>query len=218
MRSDNLIKKLLKAAGICEAVFFGLTFLLFLFSGRLITSFLMIGVEIAPDIAIKAYLPEIERLIVMTAGFFGIWHLFNKAVDPKQYRSILGILLVIFDVISGISGYAISLLINVLISRKYGMEYYAGLVSMSSFISLIGVFDSAAMILMWIVLGMEWYRDRLIREQAMLAAQATAQAAAENTAEESNTADPTWDSYRNSLVKEQATAEPSQEYIFNNKP
>ena len=214
MRSDNLIKKLLKAAGICEAVFFGLTFLLFLFSGRLITSFLMIGVEIAPDIAIKAYLPEIARLIVMTAGFFGIWHLFNKAVDPKQYRSILGILLVILVVISGISGYAVNILFNVLISRKYGMEYYAGLVSMRSYISLIGVFDSAAMILMWIVLGMEWYRDRLIREQAMLAAQA----AAENTEEESNTADPTWDSYRNSLVKEQATAEPSQEYIFNSKP
>lgn len=98
------------------------------------------------------------------------------------------------------------------------MEYYAGLAAMRSYISLIGVFDSAAMILMWIVLGMEWYRDRLIREQAMLAAQAAAQAAAENTAEESNTADPTWDSYRKSLVKEQATAEPSQEYIFNNKP
>ena len=223
MQSDNLIKKMLRSAAICEAAYFGLSFMMMIFSGSLIKIFGSPGGNSAGfGECLGAFLPELARLVLLTAAFFFVWSLFDKAVDPQKYKSSNGIFLVSFVVAGTIVSYIINLLFNINLTRRYGIDLYAQLITLRTYLSFVGYINSAAIVLMWIAFGMEWYRDRLIKEQAMLAAQAAAQAAAANGAQQNGSAgavscDPSWDSYRASLINEQAEAVPPQEYIFNNK-
>ena len=223
MQSDDLIKKLLKAAAICEIAFLAIYAIAFLFINRF-------GISDIFFESVSLCLPDLIKIALTTCGFFGIWYLLKKAFDPRCYTSLNGALLaayvVISNIISVISNYAFTYRLNHRYSglRVQNVDYLARMVRMRNYSSVIGYISSAAVILLWIAFGMEWYRDRLIKEQTELAMRAAEQnmntaPQTENTAamQAESSADPEWDAYRSTLVKQQAAEEPSQEYKFDNK-
>lgn len=223
MQSDNLIKKLLSAAAICEIAFLAIYAIAFLLINRF-------GISDVFFESVSLCLPDLIKIVLTAGGFFGIWYLLKKAVDPRCHKSLNGALLaayvVISNIISVISNYAINYRLNHRFSglRVQSVDYLARMVRMRSYSSVIGYISSAAVILLWIAFGMEWYRDRLIKEQTELAMKAAEQnmntaPQTENTAamQAESSADPEWDAYRSTLVKQQAAEESSQEYKFDNK-
>ena len=161
MHSDNLIKKLLNAAAICEIAYlavYGIVFLLL----NLFINGMVGGADFLETVSL--YLPEFIKTMLTAGGFFGVWYLLKRAVDPRFFKSVNGVFLAAFVMFSNITSIIANYIFNFRITR-FRLENMSRLVMGRTYSSLVGYIASAAVLLLWIAFGMEWYRDSLIREQ-----------------------------------------------------
>lgn len=175
MRSDNLIKNLLKAAAIVEGAYFALTILAcaacdLLLNGKLGRAF---GGFYANDTRLGFPLPCAVQAVILTGAFFGVWCFLHNAVQPQKYSGTGGILLIVLYFFTAVC----STVVNIVSNRYYSMMYSAAYMSKyaifsSNFFTPVKMLHSAAIILMFVAFGMEWYRASLIREQTQNAAAA----------------------------------------------
>ena len=168
MQSDMLIKKLLKVAAICEASFFAIIFSAFILSGPLM-SLLGGGREAVGFVSgFSAFLPDLANVVIHTAAYFGVWYLFNRSADPQKYSGSNGIFLISYVVLGNVVNILSNLAFNRFVLQPTDIYNISVLISYRSYTtSLIGFLHSAAVVLLWIIFGMEWYRNSLIREQMM---------------------------------------------------
>ena len=87
MRSDNLIRNLLKAAAIVEGAYFALTVLMcaaadLLTSGR-IGRFIG-GYRYDNDVQIGFPVPCAVQALLLTGFFFIVWYILHNSVQPQK--------------------------------------------------------------------------------------------------------------------------------------
>ena len=161
MHSDNLIKKLLNAAAICETAYLAVYGIVFLLLNLSING--MVGGNDFSQV-VSLYLPDFFKIVLTAGGFFGVWYLLKKAADPRSFKSIFGVIMAAYIVVSSIISVLANYAFNFGITRLR-LENMSRMIMGRTYSSFVGYVSSAAMVLLWIAFGMEWYRDSLIREQ-----------------------------------------------------
>ena len=172
MQSDRLIRKLLTAAAVVEGIYCALTLILcsaanVLTSGKAGQFFG--GFYGSDDIKLGFPVPLAAQALIITAAFFGVWNVLRIAADPQKYSGAGGILLIVLYLAGGGSNTLVSLIVSRFYAAKFGTAYLSKFtVFRGNIITPVSVLHSAAVIMLFIVLGMEWYRAALIREQTAM--------------------------------------------------
>lgn len=220
MQSDNLIRKLLKAAAVVEAVYLGISLICCLCSEAIVNNSILFGdsgITSSDNSSLIIPYPDLIHSIVISASFFLVWSFLNKATDPYSHSNANGFMmigLVVFNSIMSILG---RLIVFPSYLAQLRADNYIRYSLFSNYVlRFMALIYSAATTLLWISFGMEWYRDKLIKEQAMLAAQAANIDGGLQNAP-ADTEDSAWDSFRSTLISEQAEEVSPQEFIFNDK-
>lgn len=175
MRSDNLIKNLLKAAAIVECAYFALTMLLCTAADMLTSGDIgrFIGGYGNDEVRLGFPVPCAVQAVLLAGFFFVVWYVLHNSVQPQKYNGASGILIIVLYFFGGVSTTVMNLFINRIYARSYGAMYYSKFAIFSgNLLTPVRVLHSAAVILLFVAFGMEWYRAALIREQSQNAAAA----------------------------------------------
>ena len=176
MRSDNLIKNLLKAAAIVECAYFALTMLLCTAADMLTSGDIghfFGGYDFHNDVRLGFPLPCAVQAVLLAGFFFVVWYVLHNSVQPQKYNGASGILIIVLYFFGGVSSTVVNLIVNRFYAQSYGAGYFSKYAIFSgNLLTPVRVLHSAAVILLFVAFGMEWYRAALIREQSQNAAAA----------------------------------------------